>query len=241
MTAAAELFGDRVDVDVAFRSQADAPVVGPDLLEENDSLDALDGEREIDQPVGVVVGGAAIGKEALVDTSRLRRWPAASSCMRAEHRSEEFQAAQAVAVEDAPSDRLRIHARLDALATDVERARRNIRIMKRSGVGQNRDIDVDGDFVGQRDAQLAHEVEHHFAARCGRNVEPVDRAIHRVADMVVDVDDEAGDRAPPRPVRDKSPDSITMTASTGIVDALSDLDLGDAGKRQERSGAADRD
>ena len=42
----------------------------------------------------------------------------------------------------------------------------------------------------QRHAERADQVEHHLAARRGRLVEPVERAVHPVAGMVIDVDDE---------------------------------------------------
>src|SRR5688572_33176579 len=68
VSAPSELPGHHVHIDGAFRSHADPPVAGCDLLEEHDCFDVLDGEREIDQPVGVVERGAAARKEALVDT-----------------------------------------------------------------------------------------------------------------------------------------------------------------------------
>ena len=44
----------------------------------------------------------------------------------------------------------------------------------------------------ERHAQPADHVEHHLAARRGRFVEPVQRTVHPVAGVVVDVDDEVG-------------------------------------------------
>ncbi len=68
------------------------------------------------------------------------------------------------------------------------------------GVGQDREVDVRGDLAAERHAERADHVEHHLAARRRRLVEPVQRAVHPVAGVVVDVDDEvaveAGDAGP---------------------------------------------
>src|SRR6266853_2314846 len=59
VAAAAELFGYCADVDVALRSHADAVGVAFRLLEEDDGLDFLDGQRLVDQAFGVVVRAAS--------------------------------------------------------------------------------------------------------------------------------------------------------------------------------------
>src|SRR5689334_14722033 len=58
VAAAAELLGDRADVDVALRPHADAVFLALDLLEEDHRLDFLDRERQVDQPLGVFIGAA---------------------------------------------------------------------------------------------------------------------------------------------------------------------------------------
>ena len=64
-------------------------------------------------------------------------------------------------------------------------------MVERAGVGEDRQVDVRRDLERQRHAERADDVEDHLAARRRRDVEPVDRAVHPVADVVVDVDDEA--------------------------------------------------
>src|SRR5689334_401895 len=59
VATAAETACDGANVDVVFRSHADADVaVGADL-EKDDRLNLARGERQINQPLGVVVGAAA--------------------------------------------------------------------------------------------------------------------------------------------------------------------------------------
>src|SRR5919197_203736 len=50
--AAAELLRDRADVDIALRPHTDAILLAFDLLEEDDRLNLLDGQRQVDQPFG---------------------------------------------------------------------------------------------------------------------------------------------------------------------------------------------
>src|SRR5262245_38017802 len=58
VAAAAELPGDRPDVDLALRAHAHAVLVALDLLEEDHGKDLLDGQRQVDQALGVLVGAA---------------------------------------------------------------------------------------------------------------------------------------------------------------------------------------
>ena len=109
---------------------------------------------------------------------------------RAQHRAEQLQPAHVVAVVDVARDQHRIDAGLERLAADLERARRDARVVERSGVGQDREVDVRGDLARQRHAERADQVEHHLAARRRRRVEPVDLSVAGVAGMVIDVDDE---------------------------------------------------
>ena len=65
-------------------------------------------------------------------------------------------------------DPLRVGARLDAAPGDLVGARRQVREVKRSGIGQDREIDVGGDLAGQRDAERVEQGEDHLAAGRGR-------------------------------------------------------------------------
>ena len=73
-------------------------------------------------------------------------------------------------------------------------------MVERARVGQDRQVDVGRDVAAERDPERPDYVEDHLAARRGRLVEPVDRAIHAVAGVMVDVDDEViletGDASP---------------------------------------------
>ena len=66
-----------------------------------------------------------------------------------------------------------------------------LRVMERAGVGKDGDVDVRRDIRRQRNAELGDQLEHHFAAGGRGPIEPVQRAVIRVAEMVIDVDDEA--------------------------------------------------
>ena len=155
--AAAELLGDSVDVDVALRAHADAPVVRPVLLEEHDRDDLLHRQGQVDQPFGVLVAAAALLGETPIDP--YRRNPSGRVELHpAQHRAEQLQSTQVVAVEDAPRHGGRADARLHALPADVEGSRRDAGVVERAGVRQDRDVDVDCDLGRQRDAEALDEV-----------------------------------------------------------------------------------
>ena len=75
------------------------------------------------EPLGVVVGAAESRGQLVIDVDRASR-PVASSSMPLQHRAEQFQPAEIVAVVDAARDRRRVDARLHALPADVEGPRR---------------------------------------------------------------------------------------------------------------------
>ena len=74
----------------------------------------------------------------------------------------------------------------------------------------------------------------HLAARRGGRVEPVHVAVHLVAEVMVDVDDEVARRGRPTSGRRRSLHSSTTTASAGPSARSTDLDLADAGKVRVR-------
>src|SRR5438034_4103209 len=67
MAAAAELLRHGADVDVAFGSHADAVLLDLDLLGEVHRLDLFDGERQVDQPFGVLVGAAGLARHLVIE------------------------------------------------------------------------------------------------------------------------------------------------------------------------------
>ena len=81
VAAAAELLGDRADVDVALRPHADAVLVAFGLLEEHDRLDLLDRQRQVDQPFGVFVGAAGLRAPSRDRDRRSRCGPVGSICI----------------------------------------------------------------------------------------------------------------------------------------------------------------
>src|SRR5258705_4345511 len=112
VSAAAELLGDRVHIHLAFGAHADAPIARPVLFEEDDPLDLFYRQRKVDQPLRIFVGSAGLLAELLVDvhgghtSARVQIHPA-------EHRAEQLQPSEVVAVEDCARDRGRIDARFD--------------------------------------------------------------------------------------------------------------------------------
>ena len=186
MSAAAELARDCAGVDVALRAHADPPVVVADFLEERHRLDVLHREREVDQAFEVVVGAAELFHHLPGDREQ-RDAAVIDDRHRVHHRAEDAHPCQAVAVVMGARDPLRIGARLDAAARDLVGARRQVREMERAGVGQDGEIDVGGNLAGDRHAQRFDQRERHLAARGGRFIDPVDRAVNLVAGVMIDV------------------------------------------------------
>ena len=121
-----------------------------------------------------------------------RREPAAVEQLHlVEQRADQFQLAEAVAVEHPPRHRRRVHARLHCPAADVERPRRDVRVVKGARVGEDGEVDVRGDFERQRHAERADQLEHQLPAGGRGLVEPVDLAVAAVALVMIDVDREA--------------------------------------------------
>ena len=105
--------------------------------------------------------------------------------------------------------------------------------MERSGVGEDRHVDVRGDIRRQAHAEGGDEVEHHLAAGRGARIEPVDGPVRHVVGVVIDVDDGAAVEAfdaGPRQVAAFHDDRGIEQA----VDVLRDDDVVDAGKLLQR-------
>ena len=64
-----------------------------------------------------------------------------------QHRAEDLHTRQRAAVVVRARNPLRVGAGLDAAPRDLEAARRDVREVERSGVGQERQIDVRGDVA----------------------------------------------------------------------------------------------
>ena len=155
VAAAAERVGDAPDVDVVLRSHADADVAVGAELEEHHRLDLARGQRQVDQPFGVVVRAAA-GVRAC-----RRRGTAPPAGRR---RASSISSSSAPISFSLPKlllskTRRAIAAGLtpgfDRLPADVERPRRDVRVMERAGVGEDRQVDVRGDLDRQRHAERA--------------------------------------------------------------------------------------
>ena len=92
-------------------------------------------------------GGAASARVVIVSS----RDPAGRVELHAvQHRAEDPHAAERAAVVVRPRDPLRVGAGLDAPPRDLEAARRDVREVKRSGVGQQRQVDVRRDVSRER-------------------------------------------------------------------------------------------
>src|SRR5262245_35893949 len=104
--------------------------------------------------------------------------------------------------------------------------------MKRSGVGQDRDVNMGRDFDREWDSERLYDVEHHFSTRSSGWIEPVDLAVPAVAGMVVDVDREVAVES-----RDAGPGVVAaLHDDRGVVIAVDrgrDLDIADSGESHE--------
>src|SRR5712691_12733085 len=153
--AAAELLRDGADVDLALRPHADAVLVALVLLEEHARLNLLHRQRQVDQPLGVLVGAARLARHLVIEVDD-RDPPGLINLHRAEHGAKQLQPAHVVAVVHVARDEHRVDARLERRAADVEGARRQAGVVKRSGVGQDREVDVRRDLHGKRNAERGH-------------------------------------------------------------------------------------
>src|ERR1051326_2432707 len=91
VSAAATLFRDGADVDLALRSHADAVRLSFDVLEEDDGLDLLDGKRQIDQPFGVIVSAPGRTRHFVIEIDDGDA-PRRIDLHAAQHRAEELEA-----------------------------------------------------------------------------------------------------------------------------------------------------
>ena len=109
-----------------------------------------------------------------------------------------------------------------------------------AGVGRDAEVQVRRDLLRPRHAQRVDDVGHHFRARDGAAVEPVLVAVHRVAQVVIDVDDEVR----LEPVEPGPREVAALERDDGIggaVDARGDLDAVDAGEVDGTAQAPGRD
>src|SRR5215510_6851034 len=66
VTSTAELLGDRIDVDVALRAHAHAPVARADLLEEDHREDLFHREGKVDEALSILIGATAVMRQLLI-------------------------------------------------------------------------------------------------------------------------------------------------------------------------------
>ena len=196
VAAAAEVVRDPPNIHVVLRSHADSNLAVGQGLEEDHCLDFARGQRQIDDALRIVVRAPARRQHRVVHVKD-RQTPFVHELHRVQERADQFQLAEAVAVEDAAGHRRRLDARFHSLPADLERSRRDVRMMEGARIGEDRQVDVGRDLERHRHAERADHVEHHLTAGGGRLVEPVQRPVHPVARVVIDVDDvasvEAGD------------------------------------------------
>ena len=89
--------------------------------------------------------------------------------MRVQHGAEDPDAAERAAVVVRARNPLRVGAGFDAAPRDLEAARRDVREVKRSGVGQQRQVDVRRDLAAS-------------AARRARSISVKTSSLHAAAD-----------------------------------------------------------
>ena len=232
MPAAAGTHGHRAHVDRALRAQAHADFARPLGPEHHDGLHVAGGEREVDETLGIVARAAGVVEDLIVQMEHGE--PARVLELHAgEERARELQLADRAGVEHLAGDRCRVDAGLGRASAHLEGARRDVRVAERTRIREDREVDVDGDLAAQRDAEGIHEFEHQLPAGRRRLIEPVDRAVARVAEVVIDVDDDV-----PVESCDAGPGEIAALQHERRVElavhGVGDLDVRRAGKREVR-------
>ena len=193
VAAAAEAASRRAPTSIApFDRRLTRNCAGSASLKKTTAWISLHGERQVDQALGVVVACRRSREPSRRSRRRTASRPVGVELERAEHGAEQPQ----------PAERCCCRRRCGRRATgstpassslpaDVEGARRDARVVERAGVGQDRHVEVRGDLAAsaarRARSMTSKTISPHAAAP---RVEPVDGAVHRVAGVVVDVDDE---------------------------------------------------
>ena len=144
---------DLADVDVVLRSHADAHLAGRPDLEEHDRLNLARGERQVDQPLGVVVACSRTPPASRRPCTAPRAGPRRASSIESSSAPISFSFPKLLLSNTRRAIVAGFDARLDRLPADVERPRRDVRVMERPGVGQDREVDVGRDLEAQRHAE----------------------------------------------------------------------------------------
>ncbi len=107
-----------------------------------------------------------------------------------QHLAQQFNLWPLITSEDGLSDSGRAHAGPHQFGGDLKSAFGRVRVMKRSGVGEESRVNAFGDFFRDADAHRLAQVVNHFA-NCGSSrIDPVYGAEERGGRMVIDIDDE---------------------------------------------------
>src|SRR6185369_11654435 len=189
MTAAAKLLRDLRDIHVAFRSETGAINSRFTLFQHRDGFDLADSQRIVNKPVSVFIRSLRV-------SLHLHRLPHTShaSCFvpsgGRQNGAHELNTAPRVTGKHCFSSFRRLDAGAYELGSDFESALGRVRVMKRSGVGDQRCVDALCDLFRDANAGRFAEVVDHFTDRRCSRIDPVDVSEQRSRRMVIDVDDE---------------------------------------------------
>src|SRR5215475_11621292 len=189
VSAAAEAFGDAGDVDAVFGAEADAVGGMGHFAEEGYGFDVADGQRVVDDAVGIVFGGAGLFERLFGhgDPGDASRFVALQG---RKHRAGQQDLGVRVVVEDRLREFGRLRAVADQFAGDFEGAFGGVGEMERSGVGQQRGVNATGDFGRDLRADGFGAVVDHLAHGGGDRVNPVEIAEEFGRRMMINVDHE---------------------------------------------------
>ena len=163
------------------------------LPDQHRELGPFDGAQVVDDPLGVRLGSAGlheIGAQEVRDDDP----PSLEHLGTVERAGEQLQLRELDGLVDLLEDGMDVGSRLDELRREPQRLRRRVRVLEPSRVGDERDVERLRQLRRELDAQLGEDVAQHLARRGRVGDDEVDVAEARVVVVVVDVEDERGER-----------------------------------------------
>src|SRR3954451_2944458 len=197
VSAPAEPTGDHRDVELvdarAERAFVRRRPLAQLLPDQHCQLGAFDGAQVVDDSLGVRLGSAGVRKIP-ADEVRDDDSPAFEHLGAVKSAREQLQLRELDGLVHLLKDGVDVRACLDELRRESERFRRRVRVLEPSGVGDERDVQRLRELGRELDPQLGEHVAQHLARGGGVGDDEVDVAEARVVVVVVDVEDERGER-----------------------------------------------
>src|SRR6266404_703311 len=187
VSSSAELFADRTHVHLfSFRSHAHTHFAVRKLFEKNRGDHAADRAEMIDQPFVVLRQNAELFRHCETQT-KTRDAIIGVKTHRPKKIAKKFDSAPGIIFVSQLADPANIDAFAHKLGRDLKRARSCVRILKRAGVGGNRDVKIGRDLGIHRELLALYQFEQDLSCRRRFRVDVNDVAVFRIARMVIDV------------------------------------------------------